>query len=346
MNRAMIAVLVVGLALAVAVSVLAERFHVRALLGLSTSGLCVVQPATDVTPGTWKSGASMPVIRSELTSIAQGDQVYVVGGITRDGGSDSLEIYDPATDSWQTGASLPNPMHHNGIASDSERLYVSGGYTSLDYHVVLDGLWAYDPAADSWTQIATLPEPRAAHTMDYIDGKLYIVGGVGQDPTQVWAYDLATDTWDTSLAPLPTEREHLTSVVVDGKLYVIGGRINVDGGQRNLSANEMYDPQTDTWTHLTDMPTPRGGLAASVIDGRIHVAGGEISNPACAFNRHEVYDPQTDTWAVGPDLPVARHGMASASLGDSWYLIGGSTGAGGHTLATLNDQVFIFTPNA
>lgn len=37
---------------------------------------------------------------------------------------------------------------------------------------------------------------------------------------------------------------------------------------------EEYDPATDTWTKKTDMPTPRWGLSAEVVNGRIYLIGG------------------------------------------------------------------------
>ena len=194
------------------------------------------------------------------------------------------------------------------------------------------------PETDEWTFVTELPGPRAAHAMVAIDDQLYIIGGVGPS-TQLWVYDIEADDWDLSRAEMPTLREHLTAVMLDGKLYVIGGR-----WRDNVGTLEVYDPEADEWTELTQMSTPRGGLTAAVLAGRIHVTGGEAFSPLVTFAEHEVYDPETDTWLVYPDMPTARHGLTSAAVDDVWYVIGGATGAAGRTTRTLTGAVEIFTP--
>ena len=66
------------------------------------------------------------------------------------------------------------------------------------------------------------------------------------------------------------------------------------------------------------MPTPRGGLTAAALAGRIHVTGGEAFSPHQTFGQHEVYDPATDGWLKLPDLPTPRHGLSSAIVGGRW----------------------------
>ena len=74
------------------------------------------------------------------------------------------------------------------------------------------------------------------------------------------------DSW-TSLAPLQQARGGLGVAVVDGKIYAIGGSTargpyrpdTFAGGY--VGTNEMYDPETNTWTSKTPMPTPRAHFA-------------------------------------------------------------------------------------
>jgi non-specific serine/threonine protein kinase len=170
-----------------------------------------------------------------------------------------------------------------------------------------------------------------------VAGTLYVVGGItrGARATELWAYDIAAGTWRTDLADLPTEREHLSVVAVDGKVYAVGGR-----KVSNKGAVEVYDPATNAWTSLPDMPTPRGGMAIGVLGSTIHTAGGENLNAMSTYPQHEVLDLATGTWSRGPDLPTKRHGLAAAVVGDRWYVIGGGRAA---TLS-VSDVVEIFTP--
>src|SRR2546422_8295372 len=86
------------------------------------------------------------------------------------------------------------------------------------------------------------------------------------------------------------------------------------------------------------MPSRRGGLAAAVLDGAIHVIGGETRGSV--FANHEVYDPATDRWTTAAALPVARHGLAAAAVGGKLYVIGGGPKAG----VSQTDAVDVFPP--
>ena len=57
------------------------------------------------------------------------------------------------------------------------------------------------------------------------------------------------------------------------------------------TANEVYDPATNTWTTKTSLPTARSGLSANVVGDKIYLTGGE---PDRTLN--QVYDPTTDIW--------------------------------------------------
>ena len=123
---------------------------------------------------------------------------------------------------------------------------------------------------------------------------------------------------------------------MSGTLYAIGGRpLDPD---RNYDVTEAYDPATDRWTAKSPMPSRRGGLASTVLDGKIHTFGGETRSSV--FSNHEVYDPATDRWMAGPALPTARHGLGAAAAGGRIYVIGGGPRAG----FAQTDAVEVFTP--
>lgn len=293
--------------------------------------------------GRWRQARPMPTQRSEMVAAALDGRIYVAGGMARTSAgvtvaSTVFEVYDPQADTWAALPAMPLGLHHLAIAAWDGVVYVSGGFDdSFDPDV--QSLFAYDVAAQTWAQRADMPAARGAHFMVALDGRLYVVGGVGPDNTALWIYDPATDTWETGPAPLPTPREHTTAAVLDGALYVIGGRWS----NTNLSVLERYDPQTQTWTRLADMPLAVGGLTAGALDGRIHVTGGEDLRTSQTYNTHMIYDPQSDTWATGLPLPTARHGLASAVVGDRWFVIGGGREAGARTTATLSALVEYYT---
>lgn len=296
--------------------------------------------APGVAEGPWSRGAPMPTPRSEIAVTQLDERVYVAGGIDRGGTSDAFEVYDSATNAWRHLAPLPEAAHHLAMTAAGGRIYVSGGYGSMLFRLDRSSAWAYEPERYVWRRIADMPGPRAAHKLVTLGGKIYAVGGVGPDSTALWVYDPETARWDGSLAPLPTAREHLAAVAAAGKLYVIAGRWS---GRGNLTVVEAYDPSTDRWSSMAELPAPRGGHTAAAVEGRIHVSGGEDLASGDTYANHWVYDPGSDRWTAAAPMPSARHGLDSAALGKRWIVGGGGTGAGARTFFTLTDVIEVYT---
>ena len=95
---------------------------------------------------------------------------------------------------------------------------------------------------------------------------------------------------------------------MSGKVYAIGGRLNGDY-HRNLAVTEVYDPVTDQWKRVADLPTARSGITASEVGGRVYVFGGEGAEGT--FRENEEYDPArgaTIRWIAGPVLRATASG--------------------------------------
>src|SRR5262249_36381239 len=121
------------------------------------------------------------------------------------------------------------------------------------------------------------------------------------------------------------------------------------------------------WETRTPMPTPRGALAAAVLNGRIHALGGSQRD---ALNAHEVYDPATNAWRRASAMPTRRDHLAAVAFRGPAWARGGRTsflgtqyanveiydaaadgwrtgaplprGRGGLATAALPDRVFVF----
>ena len=84
----------------------------------------------------------------------------------------------------------------------------------------------------------------------------------------------AGQDWEL-ITQLPTKRYAFSTAVVDDKVYIIGGTLSQNnGGPYGISTVEAYDPQTNTWQRVADMPTPRNYPKAAVVNGIIYVFGG------------------------------------------------------------------------
>jgi hypothetical protein len=159
------------------------------------------------------------------------------------------------------------------------------------------------------------------------DGKIYVFGGFdGATPkATVMVYDPVADSWVTTPNPMPTPRYELAAAVFPptGKIYVFGGR---NPELRNV---EEYDPLTDTWTVMEEMPGFNSGFSAvySRCLNKILVLGGSGNTN----NENFVFDPTVGSggaWENAPPIPFPpfRSGPASVESPDGTiFTVGGDT---------------------
>lgn len=126
----------------------------------------------------------------------------------------------------------------------------------------------------------------------------------------------------------------------DGSILVLGGR--PDNTNVHTSV-EIYDVHTDSWNDAAAMNTPRWAnspKAATLIDGRVLVAGGFIVRPGTAgTDIVEIYDPLEDQWSVAAPMNTARGYHVTTVLADGRVLV-----AGGQVDSTKHNSAEIYDP--
>ena len=194
-----------------------------------------------------------------------------------------------------------------------------------------------------------LPQPIHHTHVAAVGGKLYMIGGeidgasTGRPENfvaDVWVHDPAVGGWVAACADADRARSGGGKAVIDGKIYVAGGR--PPGG----SAFEVYDPATDKWEKLPDLPTQRNHLAMVAINGKIIVAGGRTGPGAMAerVDVVEIYDPATRRWTKGAPLPAPRGGITGAAHAGCMFVFGGE-GERTHVLG-LTPNTYGYDPRA
>jgi N-acetylneuraminic acid mutarotase len=161
---------------------------------------------------------------------------------------------------------------------------------------------AHAANSDAWETKASMNVARSSLGAAVLNGEIYAIGGVIDPPSYVTCtganekYDPISNQWTTKTA-MPTARASFATAVVNGKIYCIGGTTGLKDGQTIVSGiTEVYDPKTDSWETKTDLPTPRVGVTAGVVNDQIYVVGGDS-------NATEVYDPKRDTWTSKAAMP-------------------------------------------
>ena len=199
------------------------------------------------------------------------------------------------------------------------------------YYIVTDKPVSGASATEnSWVTKAPMSQARAGLGVAAVNGKIYAIGGYNDSHTFLGTnemYDPETGNW-LNKTPMPTPRSQFAISVYQNKIYVTGGLLKEPFADRvrASAANEVYDPSTDTWESKASMPTPRSGLSASVVKGKIYLLGGGQEFPYPNWGPssiNEVYDPETDTWATKTSMPQRVFLAASVVLDEKIHVLGG-----------------------
>src|SRR5213592_1941471 len=165
--------------------------------------------------------------------------------------------------------SLPSPIEETAAAAAGGKLYVMGGFNAAGQS--LSTVYVFD--GTTWSTGPRLPLAVDHPSAATLDDHVYIAGGHsnGRDTPRVFRLD--GDSW-TEVAPMHYARGGHALVSAVGRLYAIGG--NTASG--NVGPTESYNPATNGWNVLADLPSPRNHLAGFSVDDVACVAGGRSPN--------------------------------------------------------------------
>jgi non-specific serine/threonine protein kinase len=256
-----------------------------------------------------------------------GGRIWVIGGLKGMGdaiATKKVQYYDPAINTWSSGPELPARLHHSMAVEYDGEIVVMGGWkprgsnptaqTSSSVYALRDG---------EWTELASMNIPRAAGAAAVVGDEIVIAGGQNDGELVEPAEVFDGESW-REVAPLPTPREHLGGTSDGRYFYAAGGRkLSPD---RNSGATERYDPASDSWEKLPDMPTPSGSVAATIVADNLVVVGGEETTGA--LDQVEALDLKTDEWAQLPPMLEHVHGAAVGAVSNTLYVLGGAGGPG------------------
>ncbi|HEV8248824.1 MAG TPA: kelch repeat-containing protein [Gaiellaceae bacterium] len=121
--------------------------------------------------------------------------------------------------------------------------------------------------------------------------------------------------WE-SRAPLPVPRTEVSAAATGGRIVVAGGFLADGSSSPRVDA---YDPATDTWTRLPDLPFGVNHAAAAAYRGRVYVLGGYATHQRL----RTAWVLRGGGWRTLPKLPFERGAAAAAVAGGRLYVVGG-----------------------
>lgn len=120
---------------------------------------------------------------------------------------------------------------------------------------------------------------------------------------------------------------HINTASVNGKIYVLGGLVPSPTGFPWEAAADcfVYDPSSDSWELLPNMPDGRGSAAMGVKGGVIYLSGGlsELGAVQGTLDTVSSYDTDSGNWTSLPSLPAPRDHAGGALIDDTYFVLGG-----------------------
>ena len=215
--------------------------------------------------------SSLAVIRGLLTAI---------GGIG--GGKPQNRLLSLVDKKWvEHFPPMPIKQSHTAAVTTQNHLIVAGGY---DGSSLLNTVKVMDVQTLVWSTAASLPHPYSSASAAICGDQLYMLGGNDDGRTKsVLTCSLTSllqsrgDTsphsvWN-SISNAPVYRS--TCVAVDGELLAVGGE---DEQYNATSAVYKYEPTSDSWNLVSNMPTKRDHCLVVVLpNNEMMVVGGYTS---------------------------------------------------------------------
>ncbi|NXC20048.1 KLH28 protein, partial [Corythaeola cristata] len=261
----------------------------------------------------WIGLAPLSIPRYEFGICVLDQKIYVIGGIAThvcQGISyrkheNSVECWDPDTNTWTSLERMFEGRSTLGVAVLAGELYALGGYDGQSY---LRTVEKYIPKVKEWQLVAPMNKTRSCFAAAVLDGMIYAIGGYGPaHMNSMERYDPSKNSWET-VASMADKRINFGVGVMLGFIFVVGGH----NGVSHLSSIERYDPHQNQWTVCRPMKEPRTGVGAAVIDNYLYVVGGHSGSSY--LNTVQKYDPISDTWLDSAGMMYCRCNFGLTAL--------------------------------
>ena len=306
-----------------------------------------VVEAYDFSKGTWATlDTNLPTPRGGFATAVLSDEILTIGGEGGGEAYNTVEAYNPSTNTWRTLAPMPTARHGIQAAVCNGGVYVAaggaeqaGGAPTNAHEVLSPG--RLEPCAPveptptltkiSWEDVADAPVAVTEAQGTAVGGKLYVFGGYTSWKTfcttkRSDVYDPAANTWKR-LPNLPEPWTH-AGVAVDGDdIYLAGGYLNKPNCNRAEVATTTvwkFNVGTKTWSKdLPPLPEPRGSGGFVRVGRALHFFGGTDTKRKDRGDHWALRLDGGTAWERLAPLPNPRSHMAYTAFGNKIYAIGG-----------------------
>ncbi len=288
----------------------------------------------------WQNKTNSFSTHLEGPAVQVEDKIYVFGGfVDALAASNICEYYDASTDTWTQLPNMLDAVTHLGAVRIGDEIWLPGGFDSGES--ALSTVQIFNMTSQTWRYGPELPEPFASNGVARLGNQVHVFGGLQFNRidanTNHYFYDLDYPElgWQRA-APFTNGRNHFSTVTQRGKIYAIGGATGHDipPVPEDLPTVTVYDPVSDSWTTLADLPASRShNDPGSFItpDGRIITVGGRsffgVTSGDAKLTMEEItiYDPISNTWMEFGVQEARRLAPFARLVGNEMFIGSGGT---------------------
>jgi N-acetylneuraminic acid mutarotase len=280
---------------------------------------------------TWKV-EPMPLATRAHGAAVYGDKLYVLGGLTPEGSTDDVHIYDLKAGTWSRGPSLPKDNMTIVAAVYREQLYANGADGNV-YRLAPDG--------SAWSVAGTLAFPRMFHQLIEGPSGLLAVGGIPSAHRGARIRHIEQASLDAPPAgvvwTLDTQsaaKNRQGAFLLGQQLYVFGGNNSLEqhdfAPENFVSTARRLDLGTLEWKAAADFPVKRQSMQTAIggteekplglVVGGFGFAGDRLGSQPEVY----AYDVKADQWSASlAKMPIARSQFGLVEWEKAAWVIGG-----------------------
>ena len=108
-------------------------------------------------------------------------KIYAIGGYNYENHTNdndvhlnTVQMYDPSTDTWSTKTSMPTARADLAAVAVNGKIFAIGGYNN---NGSLNIVQMYNPITNSWSSKTNMPTEREDISAIELDGKIFAIGG-------------------------------------------------------------------------------------------------------------------------------------------------------------------------
>ena len=216
-----------------------------------------------------------PPVKSFTIATLRG-QLLVVGGRDKSTSkkTNTILTFNEHSGQWiQSHPAMPALLTYPAVLGYQDHLIVASGSGSSGYTPEVNIL---NTVSNQWIPAQPLPSTDLVLIVDtvLVQDTIYLVAKYSQTVLQAHMPTLISGAksgvWET-LSNTPFYRS--SPVNIDNTLFTMGGS-DISRGGNPKSSIQMYDPTTNQWTRVGDLPETMKDCLCTVLSGVLFVLGG------------------------------------------------------------------------